>query len=429
MNRELSIVMPCLNEARSLPMCIAKAKEFLAAAQIDGEVIVADNGSTDGSPEIAKALDARVVHVQREGYGCALAGGIRAARGRYIVMADSDASYDLGNLMPFVEQLRDGADLVMGNRFAGGIAPGAMPLSHRYLGNPVLSFIGRTLFGSPCRDFYCGLRGFTKEAFERMELQSPGMEFALEMLVKATLLDMDVREVPTTLAPDQRGRPPHLRRWRDGWRSLRFYLMFSPRWVLWYPGLALALTGLLGLLILSIRPLRLAGVTIDYYALLFSSVAAIVGVQAAMIAASARYAAFRSGLLPVVGRLERFMHRVPFEGTVLAGALLGLPGLLGMAVAVHYRSRHGLQEIDPAYLLRIAVPALTLVILGVQSVFLGVIISIVRAFDEITGARARSQQLEDAPSHPVPRRRTADENSGGALYEIVTPLDCEHATS
>jgi glycosyltransferase involved in cell wall biosynthesis len=234
MEYELSIVMPCLNEAQSLPLCIAQAQEFLASERIAGEVIVADNGSTDGSQAIAESLDARVVQVQRRGYGCALSEGIRAARGQYVVMADSDASYDLGNLMPFIEQLRDGADLVMGNRFSGGIAPGAMPFSHRYLGNPLLSFIGRVLFRSRCRDFYCGLRAFTKEAYQKLNLQSPGMEFALEMLVKATILHMDVREVPTTLSPDRRGRAPHLRRWRDGWRSLRCYLT---HWLFWYPGI------------------------------------------------------------------------------------------------------------------------------------------------------------------------------------------------
>jgi glycosyltransferase involved in cell wall biosynthesis len=387
MNCELSIVMPCLNEARSLPLCITKAKEFLEAERIQGEVIVADNGSTDGSPDIAAALEARVVHIKRKGYGCALAEGIQAAEGRYVVMADSDASYDLGNLMPFVEQLRDGADLVMGNRFAGGIAPGAMPLSHRYLGNPVLSFIGRMLFGSRCGDFYCGLRGFTKDAFQRMNLRSPGMEFALEMLVKATMLGMDVREVPTTLEPDQRGRPPHLRRWHDGWRSLRFYLMFSPRWVLWYPGLMLALIGLLGLIILTVRPVQLGTVTFDYYALLLASVAAIVGVQAAMIAATARYAAFRSGLLPQASRLERFAQRLPFEAPVLVGALVGVAGLIGIGFAVRHRSQHGLEEIDPANLLRIFIPSLTLMILGVQAVFLGVIFSIIRAFGEVAVAR------------------------------------------
>ncbi len=257
---ELSIVMPCLNEAETVGVCVEKALRFLEKGAVDGEVIVADNGSTDGSVEIARRAGARVIHVPEKGYGNALMGGIRAARGRYIIMGDSDDSYDFLHLEGFLEKLREGYDLVMGNRFKGGIAPGAMPFLHRWLGNPVLSGIGRLLFRSPCGDFHCGLRGFSKSAAEKMRLQTPGMEFASEMVVKASLLGMRVAEVPTTLSKAGRSRLPHLRSWRDGWRHLRFLLLFSPRWLFWLPGLGLmGLGGGLGTA-LTLSPVRLLGV-------------------------------------------------------------------------------------------------------------------------------------------------------------------------
>ncbi|MCL4824927.1 MAG: glycosyltransferase family 2 protein, partial [Anaerolineales bacterium] len=247
---ELSIVLPCLNEERTVGLCIQKAQNFLKENNIAGEVIVADNGSTDRSIEISEAAGARVVNVAEKGYGNALRGGFAAARGKFIIMADADDSYDLSNLMPFVEQLRAGYDLVMGNRFLGGIKKGAMPWHHRYIGNPILSFIGRLFFHSPARDFHCGLRGFTKSAIEQMNLQTAGMELASEIVIKASLLDMKVCEVPTTLSPDGRDRPPHLRSFRDGWRHLRFLLVYSPTWLFLYPGLFLVcIGGLLSLLL------------------------------------------------------------------------------------------------------------------------------------------------------------------------------------
>ena len=238
-NLELSIVMPCLNEAETLATCIRKAQSFLSGAGIAGEVVIADNGSTDGSPGIAASLGARVVNVEAKGYGSALRGGIEAARGRFVIMGDADDSYDFAALTPFVERLRAGDQLVMGNRFRGGIAPGAMPSLHRYLGNPVLTSIGRLFFGSPCGDFHCGLRGFEREAILGLGLRTTGMEFASEMVVRATLDELRIVEVPTTLSKDGRNRPPHLRSWRDGWRHLRFLLMYSPRWLFLYPGLLL----------------------------------------------------------------------------------------------------------------------------------------------------------------------------------------------
>ena len=241
---ELSIVMPCLNEAETLEVCIKKAQNSLRENQLAGEVIIADNGSTDGSQAIAERLGARVVPVDRKGYGSALLGGIAAARGRFIIMGDADDSYEFTNLMPFVAKLREGFELVMGNRFKGGIKPGAMPPLHRYLGNPVLTGIGRLFFGCPAGDFHCGLRGFSKAAIDRLNLQTTGMEFASEMVVKGSLQGLRITEVPTTLSPDGRSRPPHLRSWRDGWRHLRFMLVYSPRWLFLYPGLLLMLVGL-----------------------------------------------------------------------------------------------------------------------------------------------------------------------------------------
>jgi glycosyltransferase involved in cell wall biosynthesis len=241
---ELTILMPCLNEARTLAGCIEQAQAFLAAGGIAGEVLIADNGSTDGSQALALSMGARVVAVRERGYGAALRAGIEAARGRFVIMGDSDLSYDFRHLDAFVHALRGGAELVVGNRFRGGIANGAMPLLHRYLGNPVLSFIGRRFFGGPLRDFHCGLRGFSRAAMLRLDLVTPGMEFASEMIIKALQAGLQVAEVPTTLAKDGRDRPPHLNTWRDGWRHLRYLLLYTPRWLFLYPGIALTVGGL-----------------------------------------------------------------------------------------------------------------------------------------------------------------------------------------
>lgn len=240
---ELTVIMPCLNEAETLERCILKAHSWMQSRGVHGEVVIGDNGSTDGSIEIAERCGARVVHVKRRGYGAALDGAIRAARGRYIIMGDSDDSYDFSELDPFIERLRDGWQLVMGNRFKGGIRPGAMPWKNRYIGNPVLSWMGRTLFSIEQRDFHCGIRGFTKEGYERLNLATTGMEFASEMVIKARHYGLRTCEVPTVLSPDGRSRPPHLRPWRDGWRHLRFMLLFAPRWLFFFPGLALAAVG------------------------------------------------------------------------------------------------------------------------------------------------------------------------------------------
>jgi Glycosyl transferase family 2 len=330
---ELSVVMPCLNEAETVASCVQKALSFLLLEGVDGEVVVADNGSTDGSQALAQAAGARVVSVSERGYGSALMGGIAAARGRYVVMGDADDSYDLSALMPFLERLRTGADLVMGNRFRGGIAPGAMPRLHRYLGNPVLSFIGRLFFHSKIGDFHCGLRGFNRARVLRLGLQATGMEFASEIVVKATLARYRVEEVPTTLSPDGRSRPPHLRSWRDGWRHLRFLLLFSPRWLFFYPGLVLIGLGtILGAAILP-GPLSIAGVKLDVDTLVGACGLVIIGVQAVMFAIFTSVYASNEGFLPHSKAVRRLLKIWTLERGLAVGSVFGLAGLAGVITA------------------------------------------------------------------------------------------------
>src|SRR5262245_15428578 len=304
---ELTILMPCLDEAATVARCVDKARAFLARAGIEGEVVVADNGSTDGSRALAERAGARVVEVARRGYGAALAAGIAAARGRYVIMGDADDSYDFSRLEGFVEKLREGHLLVMGNRFRGGIRPGAMPPLHRYLGNPVLSFIGRLFFRAPVRDFHCGLRGFDRAAALSLGLRTPGMEFASELVVKAALAGWRIAEVPTTLDPDGRGRPPHLRSWRDGWRHLRFLLLFSPRWLFFYPGAALLLLGASLTTALYFAPLRIGGIGLDVHSMLYASAAALLGMQLCLFALFARVSAQLAGLLPERPAVQRVL--------------------------------------------------------------------------------------------------------------------------
>ncbi len=363
---ELSIVMPCLNESETLGRCIEKALSAIETNGIAGEVIVADNGSTDGSREIAETLGARVVLVEEKGYGSALMGGILAARGRFIIMGDSDDSYDFSEIRPFVEKLREGYELVMGNRFRGGIKPGAMPPLHRYLGNPVLSGLGRLFFRTRIGDFHCGLRGFTKEAVLRMNLQTTGMEFASEIVVKASLLNMNVTEVPTTLSPDGRNRPPHLRSWRDGWRHLRFLLMYSPRWLFLYPGLLLMVLGLLGVIILVSGRVHLAGIVLDVHTLIYTSTLIIIAFDFVLFAVLARVFSMKAGLLPQQPGLEKFFHRITLETGLLAGFVVFLCGMLGALASVFLWWRTSFGPLDPAVMLRIVIPSATLLILGLK---------------------------------------------------------------
>jgi glycosyltransferase involved in cell wall biosynthesis len=373
---ELTVLMPCLDEAETLATCIDKARECMARDGIDGEVLVADNGSKDGSREIATQHGARVVEVETRGYGAALSCGIQAARGKYIIMGDADDSYDFANLLPFLEQLRGGAQLVMGNRFRGGIRPGAMPFLHRYLGNPVLSTIGRICFPSSVGDFHCGLRGFEKTAIQRLQLQTTGMEFASEMVVKATLNGLRICEVPTTLSPDGRTRSPHLRTWRDGWRHLRFLLLYSPRWLFIYPGIALILLGL-GTGIWLMAGSRVIGdITFDVHTMVFAAFFVLLGYQSLFFGVFTKVFAISEGLLPEDPRLRRFLKFFSLELGLLVGTLLTIAGLLGSTVAVGIWYSVSFGDLEPTDMLRIVIPSGTALTLGVQTILSSFFLSV-----------------------------------------------------
>lgn len=366
---EVSVVMPCLNEAETLESCIRKAMDFLRNNRIAGEIIVADNGSTDASPDIAARLGARVVRVAERGYGSALSGGFKAARGKYIVMGDADASYDFSSLMPFVEKLREGFDLVMGNRFKGGIAPGAMPTLHRYVGNSLLTGIGRLFFSSPCGDFHCGLRAFTRDAVRKMDLQTSGMEFASEIVVKATLMRMRIVEIPTTLSPDGRRRPPHLRSWRDGWRHLRFLLLYSPRWLFLYPGIALLVMGIFTLVLLLPRPLFFGRVALDIHTMLYAGIAILIGFQSVAFAAFSKVFAISEGLLPRDPKLAKMFRYIKLETGLAAGVCLVAAGLIGTFYAVGRWEAGAFGELDPVRTMRVVIPSAVSFTLGIQVIF------------------------------------------------------------
>ncbi|MFI9594307.1 glycosyltransferase [Nonomuraea sp. NPDC052265] len=373
---ELTVVMPCLNEAETVEVCVRKALACMEEHGIEGEVLIADNGSTDGSQQLARDAGARVVHVDEKGYGNALMGGIRAARGKYVIMGDADDSYDFTSLLPFVEQLRDGADLVMGNRFKGGIAPGAMPPLHRYLGNPVLSFVGRLFFPSAIGDFHCGLRGFRRDSILRLHLQTGGMEFASEMVVRSTLSGLDVREVPTTLAPDGRSRPPHLRSWRDGWRHLRFLLLYSPKWLFFYPGVFLMVLGLIAGTALTFGPVEIGELAFDVDTLVGSSALVVIGFQAALFAVFTKVYAAEEGFLPESRRIRKIIDIVTLEKGLVVGGLLALAGLVGLVMSlVHWQVR-SFGALDPRESLRMVVPAATALIMSFQTIFASLFISI-----------------------------------------------------
>lgn len=373
---EFSIVMPCLNEAETLASCIQKARRSLDENRVAGEIIIADNGSSDGSQEIAAGLGARVVQVAARGYGNALMGGIAAARGKYVIMGDADDSYDFASLGAFIWQLREGYDLVMGNRFLGGIKPGAMPPLHRYLGNPVLTTLGRLFFRSPVGDFHCGLRGFRKSAVINLDLHTTGMEFASEMVVKATLHGMRVTEVPTTLSPDGRTRAPHLRSWRDGWRHLRFLLLYSPRWLFLYPGGLLMLAGLMVMLWLGPGSKVIAGVRFDVHTLLYGAVAIIIGFQSILFAVFTKIFAISEGLLPEDPRLNLAFQYVTLEVGLTVGLLLIVTGLGSSVYAYWYWDRLSYGNLDPSQTMRIVIPAVTCLTVGCQTLFSSFFLSI-----------------------------------------------------
>jgi len=373
---DLSVVMPCLNESLTLGTCIRKAQATIERLGIRGEVIVADNGSTDGSQALAEELGARVVPIESRGYGSALRGGIAAARGRYVIMGDSDDSYDFTQLGDFVAKLNEGYELVMGNRYHGEIRPGAMPFLHRFLGNPVLSGLGRLFFGCPVGDFQCGLRGFRKDSIDRLELQTTGMEFSTEMVVKATLFNLRIIEIPTTLSPDGRDRPPHLRTWRDGWRYLRFLLLYSPRWLFLYPGAALFLLGTAISLWLLPQPRTIGDVTFDYHTLLFGAMAILIGFQSINFAVFTKMFAITEHLLPEDPRLNRLFRYVTLETGLVIGALLILVGAGTWIFGLSYWQGHNFGHLDPDKTLRIVIPGLVSLTLGIEIVLSSFFVSV-----------------------------------------------------
>lgn len=385
---ELTILMPCLNEAETLPRCIAKARAYLARSGVLGEVVIADNGSTYGSREIAEANGARVVSVAARGYGSALLGGIRAARGKYVIMGDSDDSYDFSDLDPFVAKLREGHQLVMGNRFHGGIKPGAMPPLHRYFGNPVLTAVGRVFFASPCGDFHCGLRGFDRDAILGLDLQAPGMEFASEMVVKATISKLRIAEVPATLSPDGRHRPPHLRSWRDGWRHLRFLLLFSPRWLFLYPGFALFVTGLTAMAWLLPGPRAIAGITLDVHTLLYASLAVTIGFQSMLFWTFAKVYGMREGIVPWDPRFRSFIAVATLEAGLIVGLALLLLGLFLGVFALASWDVAGFGALRPTDTMRLVIPSATAILLAFQLAYGAFFLSVL----EIRATRSSNSQ-------------------------------------
>ena len=383
---ELTILMPCLNEAETIGRCIDKARAFLMRAGVDGEVLVADNGSSDGSPAIAAERGARVVPVAQRGYGAALQGGIAAAHGRFIVMGDADDSYDFSDLDGFLSALRRGADIVMGNRFRGGIRPGAMPFLHQRLGNPLLSFMGRLFFKIPVGDFHCGLRGVRADAVRALELRTSGMEFASEMVVRAALEGLKVVEVPTTLAPDGRSRPPHLRTWRDGWRHLKFLLTFSPRWLFLYPGIIFSLAGLGVVALLFGGTVRVGAVGFETKTFMAGCLCLLVGVQSLTFALMVRRYASRQGYLPRHPRYADLLDRVTLERLALLALLFFAAGCGGIAWCFigWWGAFFGPFDSPPAT--RLMVLSITLLAVAVQIFLTAFLVAIMEAGTE---SRAR----------------------------------------
>lgn len=361
---QLTILMPCLNEAETLATCISKAKSWIDNSNIDAEIVIADNGSTDGSQAIAESLGARVVAVPQRGYGSALFHGSLAAQGQWIIMGDSDDSYDFSRLDFFIEKLKEGYDLVMGNRFLGGIADGAMPWKNRYIGNPVLTWIGRLLFSCPAKDFHCGLRGFTKDAFLKMDLRTTGMEFASEMVIKANLMDMKIAEVPTTLSPDGRSRPPHLRPFRDGWRHLRFMFLFSPRWLFVVPGTTLFLLSTIAFVALLLGPVNIGNINFDVHTLFYAEAGLILGYLALILGGLIRMFGMREGLLQEHETLEKLRASPVLEVGGLIGVSLIIAGLLwgGQALVTWSETQFG--NLEPGALLRSISLSTTLIMTG-----------------------------------------------------------------
>ncbi len=394
---ELTILMPCLNEAETLAVCIAKARAFLDKAGISGEVLIADNGSTDGSQDIATAIGARVVPVPQRGYGAALLGGIAAAKGRFIIMGDADDSYDFSALEAFVARLRDGADLVMGNRFQGGIEPGAMPPLHRYLGNPVLSFVGRLFFRIKTGDFHCGLRGFNAQSIRKLDLQTTGMEFASEMVVRGALAGLRIEEVPTTLKPDGRSRPPHLRTWRDGWRHLKFLLVYNPRWMFFIPGTVLCGVGALFAALLVFGPLRVINnLSLDLNTFVAACFMIVTGVQLLTFGAISRYYAEITGILPPSRRSGWLAKTISTDRLAANAGICFAGGALFFFYAVARWAHLGFGPLHDSEIPRIVVLGLSLIVISFQVFFSAFLLGVL----EIPVKRMKSGRSEaaDAPA-------------------------------
>jgi glycosyltransferase involved in cell wall biosynthesis len=373
---ELSIVMPCLNEAETLATCIEKAQRFLAAHGVHGEIIVADNGSTDGSQAIAARLGVRVVDVPARGYGSALHGGISAARGRFVILGDADDSYDFSDLGGFLERLRAGDALVMGNRFRGRILPGAMPPLHRLVGNPVLSAIGRLFFHSPVGDFHCGLRAMNRAAYDTIGPTTTGMEYASELVIKATLAGLPISEVPIVLYPDGRSRPPHLRSWRDGWRHLRFMLLFSPRWLFLAPGSVLFGLGFAVSLWLLTGERRLGPAQLGIHTLLIACLACLLGYQLIVFALFTKVFAITEGFQPMPAYLDRLFAHVTLELGIAVGLLLTLAGLGTLVALTLHWNAVGFGSLDPIVTMRAVIPGAVLLVLGIQTIFSSFFLSV-----------------------------------------------------
>lgn len=387
---ELTILMPCLNEARTLPACIEKAQAFLISSRVVGEILIADNGSDDGSQALATRLGARVVRVDEPGYGAALRAGIEAARGRFVIMGDSDDSYDFSALQPFLDALRAGQQLVIGNRFAGGIAPGAMPPSHRYLGNPVLSFLGRLFFQIPVRDFHCGLRGFDRSTILQLGLRCPGMEFASEMVVTAALAGLRIAEVPTKLAKDGRGRPPHLSTWRDGWRHLRFLLLYSPRWLFLYPGATLAMLGMAQLLYAQLQRPGVHSWPVGIHTQLFAAAAMVLGHQTMLFALGALLARHGARLVAPQAREMGLLKLTQSLWLPLVGGLTAAVGLALCLALTWTWGRSGFGALDPEQAMRQIIPGVAMLLIGTQSLLAAIFFAAMRsAFDASRAGQPR----------------------------------------
>lgn len=373
---ELTILMPCLNEAETLAICIRKAKKFLSENNIDGEVLISDNGSTDGSQDIAKAEGARVVSTDIKGYGSALINGTKNAYGKYVIMGDADDSYDFLHLMPFVEKLREGYDLVMGDRFAGGIAEGAMPWSHKYIGNPVLSFIGRLFYKSKIRDFHCGLRGYNRESMLNLRLQTTGMEYASEMVVKSELNGLKIAEVPTTLSKDGRSRPPHLRSFRDGWRHLKFLLMYAPNWLLLYPGFIFLILGLVLGGIIVVDKITINNINFSIHTLLYCACLIIIGLSILQMYLIVKVYAYNHNFLPK--KQTDWNHKIREDRIIAIGAGIVILGIVLSIIAVETWKASSMGDLNAEQTMRIVIPAVLCLIVGFQSIFTGFMVGVMK---------------------------------------------------